>query len=89
MSFYACPYTILSQDNGELKALNDELFKERERLSGQVEGLTEELEAMHKAWLERDARQRAQVWIQALNREGRAVSIDLDATFFGGGVVIT
>jgi hypothetical protein len=49
------------KDNADLKELNEHLFKEKETLSNQIVGLTEELEAMHEAWRERDVRQRAQV----------------------------
>ena len=54
-------YQKALRDNAELKELNSILFKDKERLAGQVSGLKEEIEFMHKAWMERDVKQRAQV----------------------------
>ncbi|KAG1655587.1 hypothetical protein FOA52_005886 [Chlamydomonas sp. UWO 241] len=48
------------QENEELITLSDHLTKECSGLRAQVQGLSEELDAMHSAWAERDARQRVQ-----------------------------
>ena len=47
------------QDNLELKESNEALKAEQQDLNHQVLGLSEELDAMHVAWMERDGRQRA------------------------------